>query len=113
MKKTGLKKLHKLLQFIKNLLSPSLQLHRTIVWVINWTIFSMIKTRTLEEVDTYANKYNISVRKMLPHCDGSQGTRQADKCPLLARAWSYQERVLSSRVLHFCTEELFQNCMEH
>ncbi|KAF8849481.1 HET-domain-containing protein, partial [Acephala macrosclerotiorum] len=32
--------------------------------------------------------------------------------PLLHRAWAFQERLLSTRVLHFCKTELVWECME-
>jgi hypothetical protein len=32
--------------------------------------------------------------------------------PLLQRAWAYQERLLSRRILHFCDTELVWECME-
>lgn len=42
------------------------------------------------------------------HCQG-----KVEDVPLLARAWAYQEILLSPRVLHFGKRELSWECMEH
>ncbi|KAI1325750.1 HET-domain-containing protein [Xylariaceae sp. FL0255] len=37
--------------------------------------------------------------------------REVDPSPLNSRAWCYQERLLSSRVLHFCKTRIFFECL--
>lgn len=38
--------------------------------------------------------------------------RKPEYFPLLSRAWAYQERYLSQRVLHFGPQEIFRECNE-
>lgn len=38
--------------------------------------------------------------------------REVDASPLNTRAWCYQERLLSSRTLHFCKTRIFFECLE-
>jgi hypothetical protein len=44
----------------------------------------------------------------LPHWPGHD---DLGHWPLLERAWAYQERLLSPRVLHFCQDELVWECI--
>ncbi|KAF2490228.1 HET-domain-containing protein [Lophium mytilinum] len=54
------------------------------------------------------------VRRRIVHFDSSykaaDGFQTAN--PLMTRAWAYQERLLSPRVLHFCKQELVWECQE-
>lgn len=58
------------------------------------------------------------VRPRLPHWDDMHTTNLAiavqeqQDYPLLTRAWVYQERLLSNRVLHFCKTDLVWECLE-
>jgi hypothetical protein len=65
----------------------------------------------------------VYVRRALPHWSDwtedswppTQNTAQhssKDNFPLLHRAWTYQERLLSPRLLHFTSDELMWECME-
>lgn len=38
--------------------------------------------------------------------------REVDASPLNTRAWCYQERLLSSRILHFCKTRIFFECLD-
>jgi hypothetical protein len=55
---------------------------------------------------------NIAVRKPLRHFDLQTGKGLLDHFPLLTRGWAFQERLLSSRVLHICESELVWECRE-
>ncbi|KAI3339984.1 HET-domain-containing protein [Ustulina deusta] len=53
-------------------------------------------------------------RQLMPHCAGLILTpEQAEEFPLLDRAWVYQERLLSPRILHFHNNELSWECAHH
>ncbi|KAJ4205050.1 hypothetical protein NW759_014714 [Fusarium solani] len=55
----------------------------------------------------------VYVREAIPHFDGHSTDDVAGReFPLLQRAWVYQERTLSSRMLHFCNKELLLECKE-
>jgi hypothetical protein len=57
----------------------------------------------------------ILMRPSIPHSpiDGELGERVAHPSfPLLSRAWAFQERILSPRVLHFGAEELYWECQQ-
>jgi hypothetical protein len=60
------------------------------------------KQEEFSEVGDYMR--GIRVRRPLPH--------DANQHPLMTRAWVFQERLLSPRVLHFGTHELIWECME-
>ncbi|KAH0498520.1 hypothetical protein TgHK011_005772 [Trichoderma gracile] len=66
--------------------------------------------------DGFGEATTICVRKALPHFDHSLFPETSmwmkKELPLLERAWAYQERVLSSRLLHFCNSELSFECNE-
>ncbi|KAI1422276.1 heterokaryon incompatibility protein-domain-containing protein [Xylaria sp. FL1777] len=61
-----------------------------------------------------STSYPILIRETLPHpenlsqiyCDSSLQR----KYPLFSRAWAYQERILSPRVIHFLHDELLWEC---
>ncbi|KAE8449101.1 hypothetical protein EG329_008484 [Mollisiaceae sp. DMI_Dod_QoI] len=68
-------------------------------------------------LDKDGDPFTIYCRQKLPHWgSGSQHVRdiiaRQDEFPLLMRAWVYQERFLSPRVLHFGSQELIWECME-
>jgi hypothetical protein len=54
----------------------------------------------------------IVVRKPLPHWVNLPLSTIKTDYPLLSRAWVFQERLLSPRVLHFCGSELVWECRE-
>ena len=65
-------------------------------------------------VDATGSKINVYARKRIPHYPAGSGphlTHAAD-FPLLSRAWVWQERLLSPRVLHFTKHELWWECQE-
>lgn len=66
-----------------------------------------------KEVDTHSGTQII--RSPLPHPDWTQDTpNTGSDCfifPLLYRGWVFQERLLSSRTLHFAKDELVWECM--
>ena len=41
------------------------------------------------------------------------GMHMVDQAPLVRRAWVYQERILSRRILHFTTSQVFWECKTH
>jgi hypothetical protein len=56
---------------------------------------------------------NVYFRSSLPHSDDWQRVDvQRVGYPLLNRAWVYQDRFLSRRILHFTKIELTWECME-
>jgi hypothetical protein len=60
--------------------------------------------------------YEIFARRKPSHCTDWNVSRERDhesEWPLLTRAWTYQERLLSPRILHFAQAELWWECMEH
>ncbi|PTB69977.1 HET-domain-containing protein, partial [Trichoderma citrinoviride] len=56
----------------------------------------------------------VYVREALPHFNSPDlqetSTLRKKEFPLFDRAWAYQERVLSPRMLHFCNSELWFEC---
>jgi hypothetical protein len=67
-----------------------------------------------KEVATHTGTHII--RSLLPHPDWGVdhllGGKNNFTFPLLARGWVFQERLLSSRMLHFAKDELVWECME-
>jgi hypothetical protein len=55
---------------------------------------------------------SLHVRKTLPHFDYVHFTRDNHRWPLMRRAWAFQERLLSPRVLHYGPQELAWECRE-
>jgi Heterokaryon incompatibility protein (HET) len=56
----------------------------------------------------------ISARRKLTHAlQGSGKTNTEEVPPILTRAWVYQERLLSRRVLHFTAQEIQWECREN
>ncbi|OCL12958.1 HET-domain-containing protein [Glonium stellatum] len=53
----------------------------------------------------------IFIRQKIKHIYDVPGTNK-QSFPLLSRAWFFQERLHSSRLLHFCSEELVWECRE-
>ena len=56
--------------------------------------------------------YCIYIRPESAHIAKQRDHKHAEYFPLLTRAWAYQERRLSPRVLHFCGVEMFFECAE-
>jgi hypothetical protein len=54
----------------------------------------------------------IAIRKALHHWNQMPASQVALKFPLLSRAWVFQERLLSRRILHFCDSELIWECRQ-
>ncbi|KAI1257001.1 hypothetical protein MGN70_000039 [Eutypa lata] len=52
----------------------------------------------------------IRVREKAHHWEGHVSEQTMRLHPLLTRGWVFQERILSSRVLHFCAEEMIWEC---
>lgn len=56
--------------------------------------------------------YTVHVREPLPHINDFDKLQDEAACfPLLSRAWVFQERSLSARVVHFGPKELLWECM--
>lgn len=55
--------------------------------------------------------FEVLIRRELAH-QWVLNTNTRVQNPLLSRAWAFQERLLSPRVLHFCKEELVWECAE-
>lgn len=56
---------------------------------------------------------SLQVRQMLSHVAfNNYNVVDLVEAPLLSRAWGYQERLVSSRVLHFMSEEVVFECQE-
>jgi hypothetical protein len=62
--------------------------------------------RAYELKDAHGVEYTVHVREQLFY-DGKEKTN----FPLLFRAWVFQERLLSTRILHFGPEEMLWECM--
>ncbi|KAF2122477.1 heterokaryon incompatibility protein-domain-containing protein [Lophiotrema nucula] len=60
----------------------------------------------------YTNQCPVAVRAPLTHWDTLLPSRLAYDYPLLARAWVFQERILSPRTVHFCGSEIVWECRE-
>jgi hypothetical protein len=54
----------------------------------------------------------IYVREKLSHWTNPIRLNLKERLPLLTRAWVFQERILSTRTLHFCDRELVWECTE-
>jgi len=59
-----------------------------------------------------ADRPQLALRKVLDHWDRLAANQIPREFPLLSRAWAFQERLLSRRILHFCTSELVWECRE-
>jgi Heterokaryon incompatibility protein (HET) len=56
----------------------------------------------------------LSIRRKLNHILHLETSKeQIEALPILSRAWFYQERLLSRRILHFSNEELQWECREN
>ena len=72
-------------------------------------------SRTFNIEDRFGTTHKILARRHLPHWlmgGGSATDLQEQGHGLLRRAWVFQERLLSPRVLHFSRHELMWECME-
>jgi hypothetical protein len=65
------------------------------------------QSRKWNFTDAENNAYEIHTRSPLYHSEFSQW-----RLPLSTRAWAFQERVLSPRVLHFTENELIWECLQ-
>lgn len=54
----------------------------------------------------------VAVRKPISHWDTFGQSELHARFPLMSRAWAFQERMLSRRVLHFSEHELVWECRE-
>jgi hypothetical protein len=71
-----------------------------------YTFLDCNKATKMHEISYEGGKlYTIYSRKSLPH-----RTFDDAELPLLTRAWAFQERLLSPRIVHFTDEELFWEC---
>lgn len=68
---------------------------------------------SLEVTDSTRDTYRLKVRRKFPHWATNPTAIPTKVNPLLSRAWVFQERVLSPRVLHFCLQEMIWECCEH
>ncbi|KAL7932098.1 heterokaryon incompatibility domain-containing protein [Trichoderma chlorosporum] len=68
---------------------------------------------SLEVSNSAQDNFWLKVRRKLPHWAASPTAMPTRENPLLSRAWVFQERVLSPRVLHFCLREIIWECCEH
>jgi hypothetical protein len=68
---------------------------------------------SLKVINSAQGTYRLKVRRRLPHWATSPTAIPTQDNPLLSRAWVFQERVLSPRVLHFCLHEMIWECCEH
>ncbi|KAI0164189.1 heterokaryon incompatibility protein-domain-containing protein [Xylariaceae sp. FL1272] len=64
--------------------------------------------RSFQSRDEEGNPLKLAVRLECLHLD-----EQLTKYPLLMRGWTFQERLLSQRIIHFGYDQLFWECMEH
>ena len=68
-------------------------------------LFASIPCHSVSGTTEKDKPFTIRVREAIHH-------RRSYQLPLLSRAWVYQERLISRRVLHFGGLELFWECME-
>ena len=67
------------------------------------------------EIDVPEGATGISkvfIRRPLKHWNNLPATMMAKDFPLLSRGWVFQEKLLSPRILHFCSTELVWECRE-
>jgi hypothetical protein len=75
-------------------------------------------TRTLQHSEDVLVHGTVAFRRKLPHFSDFHATKTSrrdeamETFPLLERAWAFQERLLSPRVLHFSRHELIWECCE-
>ena len=50
--------------------------------------------------------------QLIHHFPNDKNDHQAHRFPVLSRGWTYQERMLAPRVLHFGPEEIFWECYD-
>ncbi|ORY10210.1 heterokaryon incompatibility protein-domain-containing protein [Clohesyomyces aquaticus] len=60
-----------------------------------------------QEMQTH---YGVHLRQTLSHHTAAVETKEAEYLPLLDRGWVFQERLLSPRVVHFASKELWWEC---
>ncbi|KAK8241362.1 heterokaryon incompatibility protein-domain-containing protein [Phyllosticta capitalensis] len=76
------------------------------------------KAHPFKVKDQNGSSFTIYCRKTQPHwysrlsLDHIRNSDTISRAPLLQRAWAYQERILSPRMLHFGYQELLWECRE-
>jgi hypothetical protein len=83
-------------------------------------LFSQIskeyESHTLPPINILGENWQFFARKKLPlfytWARTHLGERETEDAPLFERAWAYQERIMSPRVLFFSKEELLFECCE-
>jgi hypothetical protein len=65
----------------------------------------------LFSTNTSINLGSVNVQ-LIHHFPNDVNDDRADRFPILSRAWTYQERMLAPRVLHFGPEEIFWECYD-
>ncbi|KAJ4309588.1 hypothetical protein N0V84_011430 [Fusarium piperis] len=68
--------------------------------------------RSLQVPSLTGRGYRLLVRHHLSHWSVPLTAAARKEYPLLSRGWAFQERVLSTRTLHFCKQELVWECGE-
>lgn len=68
--------------------------------------------RKFQFVNCLDEQYSITVRPKLEHPDQAYGHEHEESFPLMDRAWAFQERWLSPRIVHFAPSELLWECSE-
>ena len=71
------------------------------------------QTTTLKHLDTKTNEeIFVKVRKCPSHegFDDTSFFHVTNNLPLFARAWTFQEELLSTRILYYCPEEIVFQC---
>ncbi|KAI0856286.1 HET-domain-containing protein [Xylaria cubensis] len=58
-------------------------------------------------------KGSVFIRGQMPRFGGPAGSKTSEGWPLLLRGWVYQEMSLSTRVLHFGSQEVVWQCHTH
>ncbi|KAI0550006.1 HET-domain-containing protein [Xylaria curta] len=56
---------------------------------------------------------SVFIRGQMPRFGGPAGSKTSEGWPLLLRGWVYQEMSLSTRVLHFGSQEVVWQCRTH
>lgn len=75
--------------------------------------FSMDRSAPAQSNKSLSGKDSpIYIREKLRHWTDPGGGILKERFPLFTRAWVFQERILSTRTLHFCDRELVWECAE-
>ncbi|KAF2807618.1 HET-domain-containing protein [Mytilinidion resinicola] len=79
-------------------------------------VHSQYAAKELKVDSNDGNSYAIYVQRLLEHdihWDNGGSKALYEQCPLLSRAWAFQERLIPPRVLHFRRNEVMWECNEH